>query len=77
MFLFANTRAELNTTMPPAVEALAPRAALWVFFRKGGEAAGLDMTRDDIWGVADGMKMRPLGLIGVDETWSAFRLRRA
>ncbi len=75
VFLFVSTRAELEAQMPPAVAALASGAAIWVFYRKGSKAAGLDMNRDDIWELADKLGMRPLGLVGVDDTWSAFRLR--
>ncbi len=77
VFLFVSTCAELEAQMPPAVEALAPGAALWVFYRKGSKAAGLDMNRDSVWAVAERMDMRPLGLVGIDETWSAFRLKRS
>lgn len=77
VFLFVRTRAELEAKMPPAVAALGPGAAIWVFFRKGSRDAGLDMNRDSVWAVAEKLDMRPLGLVGVDETWSAFRLRRA
>lgn len=77
VFLFVSTRAELEAQMPPAVAQLAPGAALWVFYRKGSKAAGLDMNRDDIWTIAEALDMRPLGLVGVDDTWSAFRLRAA
>lgn len=75
LFLFVATRAELEARMPPAVETLRPGAAIWVFFRKGSRAAGLDMSRNDVWAVAEGLGLRPLGLVAVDETWSAFRLR--
>lgn len=77
VFLFVSTRAELEEQMPPAVAGLAPGAALWVFFRKGSKSAGLDMNRDSVWTIAEKLDMRPLGIVGVDETWSAFRLRRA
>lgn len=77
VFLFVNTRAELEAQMPPAVATLPPKAAIWVFYRKGSKAAGLDMSRDRIWAVADKLGMRPLGLVSIDETWSAFRLRPA
>ena len=77
VFLFVSTRAELQAQMPQAVAGLAPEAALWVFYRKGSEAAGLDMSRDDIWAIAEKLGVRPLGLVGIDETWSAFRLRPA
>ena len=77
VFLFVSTRAELDAQMPPAVAGLAPAAALWVFYRKGSKAAGLDMNRDDVWALAEKLDLRPLGLVGVDDTWSAFRLRPA
>ncbi|HEX5715414.1 MAG TPA: hypothetical protein VF179_04595 [Thermoanaerobaculia bacterium] len=76
VFLFVSSRAELDSRMPAAVEALAPDAALWVLFHEGSKAAGLDMNRDDVWAVAERMGMRLLGLVSVDDTWAAFRLRR-
>ncbi|MHB1342057.1 MAG: hypothetical protein ACYC77_09600 [Coriobacteriia bacterium] len=77
VFLFVSTSAELAAQMPNAVAGLAPGAALWVFYRKGSRDAGLDMNRDSIWAIAEKLDMRPLGLVGVDDTWSTFRLRRA
>jgi len=77
VFLFASTQAELQELMAPTVAALAPGAALWVFFRKGSKTAGLDMNRNSVWAIAEGLDMRPLGLVGVDDTWSAFRLKPA
>jgi hypothetical protein len=77
VFLFVNSLADLESRMPPAVAGLAPGAALWVFFRKGSKAAGLTMNRDDVWAIAERLGMRPLGLVSVDDTWSAFRLRSA
>ena len=77
VFLFVSTCAELEERMPPAVSALAPGAAIWVFYRKGSKAAGLDMSRDSVWTVAERLDLRPLGLVSVDGTWSAFRLRPA
>ncbi|TDB36797.1 MAG: DUF3052 family protein [Actinobacteria bacterium] len=77
VFLFVHTRAELDDMMPAAVADLPSGAALWVFYRKGSRAAGLDMSRDDIWAAAEALGMRPLGLVSIDSTWSAFRLRCA
>jgi hypothetical protein len=77
VFLFVRTGAELKARMPGAVAALGPASALWVFFRKGSDGAGLDMNRNTVWAVAEKLDMRPLGLVSVDDTWSAFRLRRA
>src|SRR6185295_6007171 len=77
VFLFVRTRAELKARMPRAVAGLADGSAIWVFFRKGSKDAGLDMNRDTVWAVAEKLDMRPLGLVAINETWSAFRLRRA
>lgn len=77
VLLFVATCAELEAQMPPAVAALAPGASIWVFYRKGSKAAGLDMNRDNVWAIAEKLDMRPLGLVSVDDTWSAFRLRPA
>ena len=77
VFLFVRTRTELEAKMPRAVAALKPGSAIWVFFRKGSRDAGLDMNRDTVWAVAEKLDMRPLGLVGIDDIWSAFRLRRA
>jgi hypothetical protein len=75
VFLFVHKRAELDALMPSAVAQLAPKAAIWVFYRKGSKAAGLDMSRDSVWYLAETLGMRPLGIVGIDDTWSAFRLR--
>jgi hypothetical protein len=77
VFLFVRSRAELEARMPPAVAALGPASAIWVFFRKGSTGAGLDMNRDTVWAVAERLDLRPLGIVSVDDEWSAFRLRRA
>lgn len=77
VFLFVRTRAELKARMPAAVAALGATSAIWVFFRKGSGGAGLDMNRDTVWAVAEKLGMRPLGLVSINDTWSAFRLRRA
>lgn len=76
VFLFVHDRAELESLMRPAVAELAAGSAIWVFYRKGSKAAGLDMGRDDVWAIAEELDMRPLGLVSIDDTWTAFRLRQ-
>ena len=39
VFLFVDSRADLESRMPAAIGALGAAAALWVFFRKGSKAA--------------------------------------
>ena len=76
VFLVVRGRAELNSLMPDAVAAMSPASALWVFFRKGSSAGGLDMSRNDVWALAETLGLRPLGIVSVDDAWSAFRLKR-
>jgi hypothetical protein len=75
VFAFVRERLELESVMRPAAAALAPGAAIWVFFRKGSSGAGRDMSRNDVWDIAESLGMRPLGLVSIDDTWTAFRLR--
>jgi hypothetical protein len=35
------------------------------------------MNRDTVWALAEKLGLRPLGIVGIDDAWSAFRLRRA
>jgi hypothetical protein len=77
VFVFARTCKGLEADMPRAVGRLGPASVLWVFFRKGSKQAGLDMNRNTVWSVAQGLGMRPLGIVAVDDKWSAFRLRPA
>lgn len=77
VFLFVRSRAELDSLMPKAAGAMAAASHLWVFFKKGSGAAGRDMNRDDVWAVAERARLRPVGLLSVDDTWSAFRFKRA
>lgn len=76
VILCVGSRAELDERLPAAVQQLETGATLWVCFRKGARAAGLDMNRNDVWAAAEQLGLRPLGLVAVDAAWSAFRLRR-
>ena len=77
VFLFVRTRSQLVSRMPRAVAALGPNSAIWVFFRKGSGDAGLDMNRNTVWEVGEKLKVRPLGIVSINDKWSAFRLKRA
>jgi hypothetical protein len=77
VFLFVKSEAQLASKMPATVAKMSTGAVLWVFFRKGGKAAGREVGRDEIWAIAEQLGMRPIGLISVDDTWSTFRLKGA
>ena len=75
VFLFVRSRADLDKWMPKTAKSLRPDSAIWVFFKKGSKDSGLDMNRNTVFAAADKLGMRPLGIVSVDETWAAFRLR--
>lgn len=77
VLVFASARADLECQLPRATARAGPDSAIWVLFRKGSRDAGLDMNRDTVWAVAESCGLRPVGLVSVDETWTAFRFRWA
>ncbi|MFU8891303.1 MAG: hypothetical protein ACNA76_06560 [Anaerosomatales bacterium] len=78
------TRIALINSIPDVIESLhmpdvtfvEPTDAEMVFLFVR-ERAELDMNRDTIWAIAETLGMRPIGLLSVDEEWSAFRLKLA
>jgi hypothetical protein len=74
VFLFAQTRSELEKGMPAAVGRLSADS-IDLGVQKGAKQAGLDMNRNTVWALAEKLGLRPLGLVAVDEKWSVFRLR--
>ena len=73
---FASTQAEIEDRLPAVQRAMTPTSALWVVYPKGSKAAGLDISRDTIWPLAESLGMRPVGMVSIDGTWSGFRLKR-
>ncbi len=74
--LFVRTEAELKKVLPGVVQALGPDGMLWISFPKGSSKVPTDLTRDKGWDSLKGVDLKWLTLISVDDTWSAFALRR-
>jgi len=74
--VFVRTRAELARLAPKCVKSLADDGLLWVSFPKGTSGIQTDLTRDEGWDALAGADLKWVTLISVDETWSAFALRR-
>lgn len=73
---FAGTQADVEERLPTALRLMSPATALWIVYPKGSKAAGLDISRDTIWPLAERLGMRPVGMVSIDGTWSAFRLKK-
>jgi hypothetical protein len=74
--LFVRSEAELRKIAPKAARALAPEGLLWISFPKGSSKIQTDLTRDKGWDSLQTLDSKWVTLISVDETWSAFALRR-
>ena len=73
--IFAKNKKELDTLVPKAIKALKPESILWLSFPKGSSKIQTDLTRDKGWEVLQGLDLKWVTLISVNENWSAFALR--
>jgi hypothetical protein len=73
--VFARNRKELDGLVPKAAKALKPESILWLSFPKGSSKIQTDLTRDKGWEVLQGLDLKWITLISVNEDWSAFALR--
>jgi len=76
VLLFVSKRIEVEERIPATVTAISPTTVFWVVFPKGSKGAGLDMSRNTVWEVAETLGMRPLGVVSVNDTWAGFRLKK-
>jgi hypothetical protein len=74
--LFARDRAALDAGLPAAAAYLDERGLLWLAYPKGSSKIQTDLTRDAGWDAVASADLMWLTLVSVDETWSAFSLRR-
>ena len=73
--IFAKNKKELDALVPKAARALKPESILWLSFPKGASKVQTDLTRDKGWEVLQGVDLKWVTLISVNENWSAFALR--
>jgi hypothetical protein len=73
--IFAKNKKELDSLVPKAVKALKSESILWLSFPKGTSKIQSDLTRDKGWEVLQGLDLKWVTLISVNENWSAFALR--
>jgi hypothetical protein len=73
--LFVKTQAELAQVIAHVRAALKPTGTLWITFPKGTSKFQTDLTRDKGWDALQGIDLKWITLISVNDTWSAFALR--
>ena len=73
--IFAKNKKELDSFAPKAAATLKPDSILWLSFPKGTSKLQTDLTRDKGWEILQGMDLKFITLVSVNEHWSAFALR--
>ena len=76
ILIFAPDRGALEAALPAAEAALASPGTLWIAYYKGTSKQQTDLTRDVGWGAVRDTNLMWLTLISIDDTWSAFSLRK-
>ena len=76
ILLYARDRAALEASLPTVAAALASPGTLWIAYPKGSSKVQTDLTRDAGWDVVKDHDLMWLTLISIDDTWSAFSLRK-
>jgi hypothetical protein len=76
ILLFALDRAALEGSMGAVGAALDDPGILWLAYPKGSSKVQTDLTRDAGWEPVAAADLMWLGLVSIDERWSAFSLRR-
>jgi hypothetical protein len=72
--LFVGTRAELETQLPRARQAMAKTGSVWVSWRKKSSGHAGDVSRDVIRVLAEENGLRTVRAIAIDDDWSALKL---
>lgn len=73
---FVSRLSELTLQVQTVFDALAPNGVLWVAFPKKSSGIQTDLNRDSAYRSLEGLPAQWLSLISIDETWSAFALRK-
>ena len=74
--IFAKNQADLRRLAPRTLLALRPEGILWISFPKGTSSIQTDLTRDNGWDPLKRYGLKWVTLVSVNETWSAFAVRR-
>lgn len=76
VLFFVKNMEWLKTGLSAAADTLAPGGILWVIYPKLTSALRSDLSRDTIWKYAETIGWTGVAMVSVDETWSAFRMKR-
>ena len=72
-FLFAKSRAQLESEMPPVAAALAPAGMLWVSWPKKSSGVVTDVTEDIVRQTGLGTGLVDIKVCAVTDVWSGLK----
>lgn len=77
--IFVETKSQLISCLPEAIEHLQHDQFLWLCYPKGGTKSAIptDMNRDSIWQIAITNGLKAVHQIAIDDIWSGLRFRMA
>jgi hypothetical protein len=75
VLLFVKDRATLVKDLPACKSKLAGGGALWVAYPKGTSTKVTDVNRDSIREYVTTVGLDAVGIVAIDEDWSALRLK--
>jgi len=73
--LFVKDREELEDYLPRLKIRLSRYGVIWVTYYKGTSKIDTDINRDTIVAWAQGIDLRPVRMISIDDDWSALMLK--
>jgi len=75
LHLFVRSMAELEKNLSDYVAQVNPAAAVWICYPKLSSSIKTDLSRDVIWNYVEKLNFRPVAMVSMNETWSAFRIK--
>lgn len=72
---FTREKTDLELQLPLLKQALKPNGILWISYPKGTSGVATDLSREVIWQMGEPLNLRAVGMVAVDQTWSAFRFK--
>ncbi len=71
----ASTQAEAEARLEELRPSIGDKTIAWLAYPKGSKAAGLDISRDTVFGYVPTLGLTLVANVSIDEKWSALRAR--
>ena len=76
ILLFVSNSKQLEENLPAALDSLKEDGLFWLSYPKKSSKIETDLSRDQGWDALTKAGLRPVSLVSINDTWSAFRVRK-